>query len=45
MGHTNKLRILKLVWTLRKEGSVRAVTVREATRKEARDYLRGKVGQ
>jgi uncharacterized DUF497 family protein len=41
IGHTNKLRILKLVWTLRGE-RVRVVTAVEATKGEAREYLRVK---
>lgn len=39
IGHTDKLRILKLVWTLRGE-LVRVVTAIEATKGETAEYLR-----
>jgi uncharacterized DUF497 family protein len=41
IGHTNKLRILKVVWTLRND-KVRVVTALEAAKHEARGYLRAK---
>ncbi len=43
IGHTNKLRIVKVVWTVRGE-KVRVVTAVEAPQKEAREYLRAKTG-
>jgi len=43
-GHTNRLRILKVVWTLRHGTVVRVVTAFDAPRADARDYLRAKVG-
>jgi len=45
VGHTNKLRILKVSWTIRKGTLVRVVTAFEVSRNEAREYLRTKVGQ
>lgn len=44
LGHTNMLRVLKVVWTLR-GNAVRVVTVVEASRGEARVYLRAKTGK
>jgi uncharacterized DUF497 family protein len=41
IGHTNHLRVLKLVWTLRDE-VVRVVTAIEAPKSEAREYLKSK---
>jgi uncharacterized protein len=41
IGHTNQLRILKVVWTLRDE-KVRVVTALEVAKHEARGYLRAK---
>ena len=39
--HTDRLRVLKLVWTLRGE-VVRVVTALEASKNEARAYLQAK---
>jgi uncharacterized DUF497 family protein len=39
--HTDRLRVLKLVWTLRGE-VVRVVTALDASKNEAREYLRAK---
>jgi uncharacterized DUF497 family protein len=41
IGHTNKLRILKVVWTLRGM-TIRIVTTLDATKREARGYLHAK---
>jgi uncharacterized DUF497 family protein len=41
IGHTNRLRVLKVVWTLRGE-KVRVVTALDAAKQEARGYLRAK---
>ena len=43
LGHTNKLRILKVVWTVRGD-LTRVVTAVDAPRNEARAYLRAKTG-
>jgi len=40
VGHTNKLRILKVFWTVRHEDKVRVITAFDAPR----EYLREKVG-
>jgi hypothetical protein len=42
IGHTDKFRILVLVWTLRGEDSVRVITAREAGKTARRIYLRAK---
>jgi hypothetical protein len=42
IGHTDSLRVLLLVWTLRGEEIVRVVTAREAPKTERRLYLREK---
>ncbi|HUI79708.1 MAG TPA: BrnT family toxin [Bryobacteraceae bacterium] len=39
IGHTDKMRILKLVWTLQGE-LVRVITAMEASKREAFEYLR-----
>jgi uncharacterized DUF497 family protein len=46
LGHTNKLRILKVVWTVRGDLTklTRVVTAVGAPRNEARAYLRAKTG-
>jgi uncharacterized DUF497 family protein len=41
IGHADRLRVLKLVWTLRGE-IVRVVTALDASKNEAREYLRAK---
>jgi hypothetical protein len=41
IGHTDRLRVLKLVWSLRGE-AVRVVTALEASKNEARAYLQAK---
>ena len=41
IGHTDRLRVLKLVWTLRGD-AVRVVTALDASKSEAREYLRAK---
>lgn len=41
IGHTDRLRVLKLVWTLRGD-IVRVVTALDASKNEAREYLRAK---
>ena len=41
IGHTDRLRVLKLVWSLRGE-AVRVVTALEASKNEAREYLQAK---
>ena len=41
IGHTDRLRVLKLVWTLRGD-AVRVVTALDASKNEAREYLRAK---
>jgi uncharacterized DUF497 family protein len=38
IGHTNKLRILVVVWTMREE-SIRPVTAFEADKEPAKEYL------
>ena len=38
IGHTDELRILVIVWTIRR-GAIRPVTAFEADRELARDYL------
>jgi uncharacterized DUF497 family protein len=43
MGHTNQLRILKLVRTVYGD-AMRVVTAGDAPRNEARAYLRAKTG-
>jgi uncharacterized DUF497 family protein len=43
LGHTNQLRISKLVWTVRGD-AMRVVTAVDAPRNEARAYLRAKTG-
>lgn len=45
VGHTNRLRILRAVWTVRKNGAIRAITAMNASKSAARVYLRAKVGQ
>lgn len=42
IGHTDNLRVLLLVWTLRGEEIVRVVTAREAGKTARRVYLREK---
>ena len=42
LGHTDSLRVLLLVWTLRGEEVVRVVTAREAAKTDRRVYLREK---
>ena len=42
IGHTNDLRVLLLVWTLRGEDLVRVVTAREASKAASVTYLREK---
>ena len=42
IGHTDSLRVLLLVWTLRGEDVVRVVTAREAAKTDRRVYLREK---
>jgi len=44
VGHMNKLRILKVSWTARHEDKVRVITAFDASRNDAREYLRDKVG-
>lgn len=44
VGHTNKLRILKVFWTVGYEDKVRVITAFDASRNDAREYLRDKVG-
>ncbi|MGA9625593.1 MAG: BrnT family toxin [Bryobacteraceae bacterium] len=41
IGHTDRLRVLKLVWTLR-DDIVRLVTALDASKNEAREYLQAK---
>ena len=42
IGHTDTLRVLLLVWTLRSENVVRVITAREAAKMARRVYLREK---
>ena len=42
IGHTNNLRVLLLVWTLRAGDVVRVITAREAAKTARRVYLREK---
>jgi len=42
VGHTDSLRVLLLVWTLRGEEVVRVITAREAAKADRRAYLREK---
>ena len=42
IGHTDNLRVLLLVWTLRGEDVVRVVTARGAAKTARRTYLREK---
>lgn len=42
IGHTDDLRVLLLVWTLRGENTVRVITAREASKTARRTYLREK---
>ena len=42
-GHTNKLRVLTVVWTLRQASVIRVVTAFDVSRDAAREYLRAKV--
>jgi len=42
LGHTDALRVLLVVWTIRLEETVRVVTAREATKSERTAYLKGK---
>jgi len=44
VGHTNKLRILKVFWTVRHEDKVRVITAFDASRSHACEYLRGEGG-
>ena len=41
IGHKDRLRVLKLVWTLRGD-LVRVVTALDASKNEAREYLQAK---
>ena len=41
IGHTDRLRVLKLVWALRGD-AVRVVTALDASKNEARAYLQAK---
>jgi uncharacterized DUF497 family protein len=41
VGHTNLLRVLTVVWTVR-NGKVRVVTARETSKKVREDYFRVK---
>ena len=41
IGNTDRLRVLKLVWTLRGD-LVRVVTALDASKNEAREYLQAK---
>jgi hypothetical protein len=41
IGHTDRLRVLKLVWTLRGD-IVRVVTALDASKNEAQEYLQAK---
>ena len=43
-GHTNRLRVLKLVWTLRQAAVIRVLAAFDVSRDAAREYLRTKVG-
>jgi hypothetical protein len=45
LGHTNRLRILKVTWTVRKGGAIRPITAVDAPKKIAKAYLRAKVGE
>ena len=42
IGHTDRLRVLLLVWTLRGGEVVRVVSAREAAKADRKVYLRGK---
>jgi len=42
IGHTDNLRVLLLVWTLRGEEAVRVITAREAAKTARSVYLREK---
>lgn len=42
IGHTDSLRVLLVVWTLRGEDMVRVVTAREASKTASLTYLREK---
>ena len=42
IGHTDDLRVLLLVWTLRGDNAVRVITAREASKTARRTYLREK---
>jgi uncharacterized DUF497 family protein len=42
IGHTNNLRVLVLVWTLRKNEIVRVITARDASKTARNLYLRQK---
>jgi uncharacterized DUF497 family protein len=38
MGHTNQLRVLVIVWTMRDE-TIRPITAREVTKRRSAEYL------
>jgi uncharacterized DUF497 family protein len=42
IGHTDDLRVLLVVWTLRVDEAVRVITAREAAKSARRVYLREK---
>lgn len=42
IGHTDELRVLVVIWTLRGEEVVRVITAREAGKAARRVYLRAK---
>lgn len=42
IGHTDDLRVLLVVWTVRRNDVIRVVTAREATEEASRTYLRQK---
>ncbi len=42
IGHTDRFRVLIVVWTLRGDEDIRVVTAREANKRERTTYLREK---
>lgn len=44
VGHTNRLRILRVVWTHRQATTIRIVTAFDVSLNSAREYIRAKVG-
>jgi len=42
IGHTDRFRVLIVVWTVRSDEHIRVVTAREANQRERTTYLREK---